>query len=390
MEVENDNFLKYIKTNGIILAIAIYLIVIVYYSTKDPDKLFTSTYIKATIIIIPTIIAAIYSLKSSSSPTTTTSQFTISDYFRYGIGIIIFIGLLYFLSVINFTEKLVYLGTGIIQLLFFSMIIVALAIVYKLAYNYLYKMQGISGFIAKLIFYIPCMLLDLLEYIKSDLNQAPKAVYVLLIIELILGLLYIYVPKISDSISKSISLNNGTVIVSEPIRIDREKRLSSYVSLQKTKIKNTDKIVNSKYAISAWVYIVPVEPSHSPYNSDATIFEYTDYHPKLIFNGAKSKFKAFFNQSKFEEFDMPLQKWNHVLFNYTKSNADLFVNGVLMGSTVRDSLNEGLSVDDIFLAGQENGLSGGVCNIVYFGRPLAKYEIEMIYNVNKDREPPIV
>jgi hypothetical protein len=87
---------------------------------------------------------------------------------------------------------------------------------------------------------------------------------------------------------------------------------------------------------------------------------------------------------------MPLQKWNHVLFNYTKSNADLFVNGVLMGSTVRDSLNEGLSVDDIFLAGQENGLSGGVCNIVYFGRPLAKYEIEMIYNVNKDREPPIV
>lgn len=389
MEVENDNFLKYIKTNGIILAIAIYLIVIVYYSTKDPDKLFTSTYIQATIIIIPTIIAAIYSLKSSSSPTTT-SQFTISDYFRYGFGILILMGLIYFLSIINFTEKLVYLGTGIIQILFFSMIIVALAIVYKLAYNYLYKMQGISGFIAKFIFYIPCMLLDLLEYIKSDLNQAPKAVYVLLIIELILGLLYIYVPKISDYISKSISLNNGTVIVSEPIRIDREKRLSSYVSLQKTKIKDTDKIVNSKYAISAWVYIVPVEPSHSPYNSDATIFEYTDYHPKLIFNGAKSKFKAFFNQGKFEEFDMPLQKWNHVLFNYTKSNADLFVNGVLMGSTVRDSLNEGLSVDDIFLAGQENGLSGGVCNIVYFGRPLAKYEIEMIYNVNKDREPPIV
>ncbi len=388
MEVENNNFLKYIKTNGIVLAIAIYLIVIVYYSTKDPDKLFTSTYIYATIIIIPTIIGAIYALRSSSSPTT--SQFTISDYIRYGIGILILMGLIYFLSIINFTEQLVYLGTGIIQLLFFSMIIVALAIVYKLGYNYLYKMQGISGFIAKLIFYIPCMLLDLLEYIKSDLNQAPKAVYVLLIIELILGLLYIYVPKISNSISKSISLNDGSLIVSDPIRIDREKRLSSYVSLQKTKIKDVDQIINSKYAISAWVYIIPVEPSHSPYNSDATVFEFTDYHPKLIFNGAKSKFKAFFNQSKFEEFDMPLQKWNHVLFNYTKSNADLFVNGVLMGSAVRDSTNEGLSVDDIFLVGQEDGLSGGVCNIVYFGRPLAKYEIEMIYNVNKDREPPIV
>ena len=87
---------------------------------------------------------------------------------------------------------------------------------------------------------------------------------------------------------------------------------------------------------------------------------------------------------------MPLQKWNHVVFNYTKSNADLFVNGKLMGSVERDIVNENLSIGDIITVGQVGGLSGGICNIVYFGRSLVKYEIETIYNLNKDSDPPSI
>ena len=87
---------------------------------------------------------------------------------------------------------------------------------------------------------------------------------------------------------------------------------------------------------------------------------------------------------------MPLQKWNHVVFNYTKSNADLFINGVLKGSVPRDAVNENLSIGDIISVGQPDGLSGGICNMVYFSHPLLSYEIKTMYSLNKDKDPPIV
>jgi len=368
-----------LKSNTITLVVAIYLIIIAYYMTKDPEKLFSKIYLYGTIAIVPVFIGIIFALKNSGSELS--SSLSVTDYIQYGIGFIIFFLIIYFLNNINISSKIVFLATGLIQIIVVLMIIVALAIVYKLGSNYMYKMQGWSGFIVNLIFYIPCMLLDLMEYLKADLQQAPKAVYVLLIFELILGLLYIYAPKISKYFAKSFSNKDGKVVFLEPLRISNESRITSYVDLQKGKIGN-DPIINNKFAISAWVYILP------GHTSDATIFEFTDYHPRLIYNGATGKFKAFLNQANYVELDMPLQKWNHVVFNYAKLNADIFVNGELKGSVERDSINENLSLGDTIVVGQNNGLSGGICNMVYFARPLFKYEIETIYAINKTADPP--
>lgn len=379
--------IEFIKSSGIPIGIAIYLIVIAYYMTKDPEKLFTKTYLYVSMIAIPIFAGVIYLLTKTETPVA--SDLGLNDYIKYGGGFLLLLLVIYFFNNISLSTNMVYLATGLFQLIVILMIIVALAIVYKVAYNQLYKMEGVSGFIVNLIFYIPCMLLDLLEFIKADLQQAPKAVYVLLIIELILGLLYMYVPKISTAINKSMSNKDGKVIISDPMHIDTYSSITSYVDLQKGK-PSDDHIVNNKFAISAWVYIVPIEPSHSPYNGDATVFEFSDYHPKLIYNGATGKFKAFFNQSKYEEFKMPLQKWNHVVFNYTKSNVDLFVNGELQTTGLRDAINENLNIGDIISVGQAGGLSGGICNMVYFNHPILKYEIKTMYDLNKDREPPII
>lgn len=376
---DSFNFVECVKSNTITLSVAIYLIVIAYYMTKNPQKLFTKFYLYVTIAVVPLFIGIIFSLKNSWSASTT---LTVSDYIKYGVGFIAFLLVVYFLNNVNISSKMVFLATGFIQLIVILMIIVALAIVYKVGSNYIYKMQGWPGFIVNMIFYIPCMLLDLLEYLKADLQQAPKAVYVLLIIELILGLLYIYAPKITNLIAKSFSNKDGKVVFMKPLRISNESRLSSYVKLQKGKIgKNA--IVNRKFAISAWVYIVP-----TTLGGDATVFEFTDYHPRLIYTGAKGNFKAFLNRAKYVEFDMPLQKWNHVVFNYAKSNADIFVNGELKGSVKRDPVNENLSIGDVIVVGQNGGLSGGMCNMVYFNRPLIKYEIDTIYTLNKSADPP--
>ena len=382
--IETNPIVNCIKQNGVVFSIALYLIVILFYMTKDSEKLFTQKYLYATMIIIPIVFAVKYAMQDTIISNTNSTQ----DYIKFALGIFAFILIIYFYNNITFTPNMTYLATGVINLIFALMILVALAIVYKVGYNYLYKMNGLSGFIVNFIFYIPCMLLHLFEFLNNDLKQAPKIVYLLLIVEMVLFLLYLYIPKISQSISKSLSLKDGNQILAEPLRIDNKSSLSSYVDLQNK--KDSTNIVNNKFAISVWVYIVPIEPSKYPYNGDATIFEFSDFHPRLIYNGATGKFKAYYNQSKYEEFTMPLQKWNHVVFNYTKSNVDLFVNGELESTYgVRDIDNENLTIGDIISVGQDNGLSGGVCNMVYFNHPLLKYEINTMYNLNKDKDPPI-
>jgi hypothetical protein len=396
--VDNQNYaylFKSVRNNSIILSVAIYLIVVFYYITKSPKILYEETVLYSLIMVLPLLIGAIYLItkttEGASISGSVPDEITATQYVKYGFMILGFIGFIYFFNTVSLP---VYLVSGAFQLIIISMIIVGLAIVYKIGYNYFFKMQGWAGFIVNMIFYIPCMLLDLLTFIKNDLSQAPKAVYVLFIIEILLVLLYLYIPKIIKSVSKTVSVSDGTLIFSEPKQINNKTNLTSYVDLQTKFVKNKPvsvDVVNNKFAFSMWVYIVPIQSSYYPYNGDATIFEFEKYHPRLIYNGSTGKFKVFFNQSKYDEFEMPLQKWNHVVFNYTKSNVDVFVNGEILATYKnRDSNNEGLSIGDVISIGQDNGLSGGICNMVYFNRPLLGYEISTMYKINKNNDPPML
>ena len=125
------NFLECLKSNAITLAVAIYMIVIAYYMTKNPEKLFTKLYLYVTIAVVPLFIGIIFALKNSGSDLTTITR---SDYIKYGVGFLAFLLVVYFLNNINLSSKMVFLATGFIQLIVVLMIIVALAIIYKIGY----------------------------------------------------------------------------------------------------------------------------------------------------------------------------------------------------------------------------------------------------------------
>lgn len=361
-----------IKDNGLFIGIGIYLIVMAYYLTKDPDALFTNKYVYIVSIVLPLFIGLMSYFKGGSM-----------DPKKIAIGVV---GLYVAFIVMNSFFSAFFISS-LLQLIMIMMIIVGLAIFYKLTYNELYKMNNFTGIIANILFYIPCLLLNLLEYISTDLKQAPKVVYLLLVIEAILISLYFLIPKIMSSVAKSTSIKDGTPVQMEPIRLDNVHNLTSYVELQQVR-PNPGDIINNKYAISAWVYVIPLSTSTVPYNNDAVVFKYGSNHPTLLFNGPSNKFKCYLNSAASHTFDMPLQRWNHVVLNYTKSGADLFINGQLEHTVPRDSNNEALALGDIIEVGQDNGLSGGLCNMVYFSRPLLKTEIESIYSLNKDKDPP--
>lgn len=381
-----DTIKDCLKSNSIFMTIAAYLIIVLFFYTNDPDKLFEQQYLYSAIIVVPLIAVTVYYIKLNVPQV---SAFSITDFMKYGAGLLAIIGVVYLVNNITLPDNIVKLFTGSFTIITALIIIVALAIVYKVLFNYFYKIDGMNGFIINMIFYIPCMVLNGLEYISNDFKQTPFTVYVLLMIEIILLLAYFYLPKITQLITNSVNIKDGKPIITEPMLIKKRENISSYIAMSDHDPK-TGNIVNNKFAISMWVYVVPVPPTVYPYNGDATIFEFGNYHPRLIYNGSTNKFKTFMNQSESAEFNMPLQSWNHVVYNYTKSSIDLFVNGELVATkTGRSGVNEGLSMDDILSIGQDNGLSGGICNIVYFKTPLFKYEIENMYNLNKMKDPPI-
>jgi hypothetical protein len=382
-----DSLSSCLKTNIYAIVLATYIIVIFLFMTNNPDVLFSTQYFYLSIIMIPLFVFGAWFIKNNGQERSF-SQFEITG---LSVGtILLLVGMyLYISKDISIME--IYSSAYIIQSLTVLIVLVALAIGYKTLIQKLYITEGWSGFFIRLLFFIPCLISDFIEFILSEFNATSNVVFTLFIIEILLVLFYFYLPKLMKaSIDK-----NGTVLVKDPVPINMKKPLKTYVDLNNTStmsdlIKiNKPLIIRNKFALSAWVYIVSQPSSKYPYNDEATIFEFTTLHPKLVYNGKNNKFKAYFNQADHYEFDMPLQKWNYVVFNYDTNNIDLFINGKLDTSIKRNVNNDNFKINDLIYIGQERGLAGGICNFVYSDAPLLGEDIKYNYNYNKYNEPPV-
>jgi hypothetical protein len=146
-----------------------------------------------------------------------------------------------------------------------------------------------------------------------------------------------------------------------------------------------------------WFYVVGMPTSQYPYNQNANIFSLTNAdadsrkgHPQIMYNGAKNMCIVNYDNeppSAPIEFKIPLQKWVHFVIVYDSANIDIFINGELKKSIPRGRTVK-LNADDIVTVGQDNGLQGGICNIMHYARPLIKSEINTLYELNKNVDPP--
>ena len=111
-----------------------------------------------------------------------------------GAIVIFALAMLLFFLYTNLTpEQVSYLGwalTGIFGLITIN----ALAIIFYIFGNYLKTLTGWTGFLVYFIFYIPCLLISFMEYLKAEFKATSNTVYLLFILEIILILLYNYAP----------------------------------------------------------------------------------------------------------------------------------------------------------------------------------------------------
>lgn len=388
---------------GLLFSIIILVYMLLYFASFDSGALTKNASFYAFSIIIPLILIFGYINYGNSISTDPKYKLLIM-----GFVIAFLTTILYFYASMN-TQTVTSLFY-IINMLIVLIAIVGLALFFYVFSNYLKSMEGWSGFFVYFIFYIPCLLLDFVKYIRNEFDMTSNIVFILFVIEIILILAYIYLPLLINYITYS----DGIVLLKNSAFLDSSQIIGSnqyYLSPDMTQYSvfnlsttnpNSPPIYNKNYAITMWVYLNNQPANYSAYNSESNVFDYGNGKPRITYNNndvtingstMNNSYTVYFTNTTKDSYEikLPSQKWNNIVFNYSSTNVDLYINGNLERTfTFNDNNKPTYSSTDNVTIGSENGLNGAICNIRYYSSPLLSSKISNMYNLLMYKSPPTI
>jgi hypothetical protein len=305
------------------------------------------------------------------------------------------VGLTIFALIITYVStKLTYrdlLITGYVALFLFAlMVIVGLAIIFLMFSMYLKQTKGWLGLFVHFIFYIPCLFIDFVQYIKGEIKSTANLIYVLFIIEILLVLAYIYIPKVVSKMLKQ----NGISVLPDSRFLNKEYVLTSNEIMKLPKAKTEDPTnYRQNFAVSMWIYIDPQSNSYNAYSKETNIFNMDDKKPQLVYinnmsnQDEKDKLGIYFGEEK-HVIKNKGQRWTNVVINYTSTTIDIFIDGSLERTFNLTAPPQYITTGTVVI-GANDGLDGAICNIMYFDKALLKTEIVNMYNILMFSNPPL-
>lgn len=290
--------------------------------------------------------------------------------------------------------------------------------------NNLNFFERLLRIIGELIFIIPCLVIIMIDAIKHQIKITTPTVWIVLIIEIIIILLYFLIPILI----KNMSTHDGKLLLEGPVFIDKRRMIGTYQNVQKNEIyrkkleeynyslfkSKTDKgsfdastnefegsnmpfnikfqldiddkysqrfNFNYNYGISLFLYLNPQPINTSrAYVVDTPIFDYAS-KPKIVFNGLQQQLKFIctdisnLEKTIYETNDIKYQKWMHIVVNYRSSVVDIFIDGTLRAT--QNNIQPFMEYSKIYV-GSNDGIAGGIKNILYFSEPLDLDKINYI------------
>jgi len=382
--------------------------VVIYKASFDPKSKTGEFYSYLIIAVLPILIGVFL-----ISPVFSKSL-DANGLFFYGVlAVILTLSIYMFYRVLNpASVSLITYGLNFIGIL---ALIVGLAIIYRIFVRYIINLRGWGGFVLKLLFYLPCLLIDLLEILFVELKNSPKMVVVLFVLEIFVILAYLYLPKLFRLSIPS----NMKVLLNKPVFLTQSTTIAvaQDLVLPPKDINNPgheDDRFRHNFAVSMWVYVNQQPPSYAAYSKETDIFRYgirsgsNTGHPRVAYfndvDGGKPDQCIVYvsnvadSNGKYPSMSVQIiaQAWNHLVINYTESSVDLFLNGNLVQSAELDSKSyPSFDIADVIQVGwgdnteTNGGLMGAICNVKYHNRSLMPIEVAGEYNFKRYNNPPI-
>lgn len=328
-----------------------------------------------------------------------------------GIFVIVFtvfaLLIYYYNNSTKFNKTVAVYFSILFQVIVVLIVIVALALTYKIFENNFRNQTGFLGFFIDLLFYIPCLFIEFLQYLGGEITSTPYIVFILFIIEILLILACFYVP----SVLINTIFRNKIQILMDSMHLNNENQLATMPDLMPIVSTDPDTLLVVKtprqnYTISMWIYLN--QQYHNSDQNTTNIFSYgskNDYKPKIsyynsklttkniyriTFSGAEDASKNQNGANTGYDIELNSQRWNQVVLNYNSTFVDLYINGNLERTFYFDtSIFPNYYPTDVVTIGQKNGLDGAICNIAYYTVPLSNFQIVNTYNLLMGKNPPI-
>ena len=418
----NDSILIPILTYLSILAVIYYVYLHIILAGNDP-KATTKNFVSNIFYIIVPVISIFLLLSLILFDASTVTYFIIGAFIVTTIVYIIYYFAQFTISKYIFNKYLLYI-------VIFAIFLVGASIVYTIFSGTFRKMTGWTGFFMNLLFYIPCLLRDLVAALVKEYSTFSNTLLVLFAIEVLLIILYFFmVPFVNNNLFPT-----QTTILEDPVMLNTETPLKTPVD------------ISNNFGISMWVYVNPGSNAKPGYKEESSIFSLLDAsgntHIKLSYSNIEQGNNDFIMYVGEESFpiSLPLQKWHNFVFNYVtydtespsslgtptptsspppesmwkyllsffyktpaptrkplmirQTTVDMFINGVLKRAFTYDGINKPIPIvtnnSQISIGELEkDGLYGAICNIVYYNSPVTKMALVYNYNTLSIQNPPV-
>jgi len=310
-----------------------------------------------------------------------------------------------------------------------AIVIVALGFAYKVLTmtNLVNRNLYLKLFISILL-YIPCLLVNLIEFITIEglrfYYSTSRTLMIIMGLEVVLIATYFLYPIVKSWLYTHYYASNGKQLINYPAPTNQEYSVASYAQLNGLNDKGNDNYAYN-YCISFWFYIDSMPPSiNASYSKFTSLLSYGG-KPNVLFNPSLNTLMITVDQDSVKQLNAQiaedvannkdpyhkvreptfidvddngnrivykneqvlLQKWNNVIINYSGGTLDIFYNGKLAQSSVE--VVPYITLDTLTV-GTDNGISGGIANLYYYTMPLRIDQITNLYNSVKDQKMPVM
>lgn len=278
------------------------------------------------------------------------------------------------------------------------------------------KLSTTAEIIFQILFFIPCLITDFIDWVKGEMKITPSTVYIVSFIEIILIFLFFYLSSIMQWLS-----NHDPMIrvMPEPVFLKTETKV---MTAEKFNGLIVDKVSGNKnpkttYSLGFWLYLndnngsdqlqLPVlSYGHGKLLDASKVNNQNPYgnynvHPAIVFLPNKQKNNVlggdlknvsighlgiyFSNVETPVILDVPMQRWNYMVLNTTYSMVDVFLNGeIVYTHHMNGSPQQPLPIYNVsdYITVGGNNMQGAIKDITYCDYALSKTSIVSIYNMN--------